>query len=247
MKYNKDSTYLFLWVVLSHLSIIPMIMFATPFHYAVAFAVCSLTGISVSIFYHRLLSHRSFKTSKWIEYVGTIIASYGIVGSSVGWCSTHIQHHKYTDKPNDPHSPHIMPWWKVQWFSMFVEQLVVVPYLVRSKFHMWIHYNYFILITVILLVLIIIDPFLAIYAFLFPAMMLWNVGSFINVFAHNFGYRTYETANHSTNNFILGYILFGEGWHNNHHNTPKSPSFGEKWWEFDLAFQVIKLIRHRDE
>ena len=248
MKHNKDSIGLFIWQLFAHLSIIPMIMYGTMVEYAIAIGVYIMTGLfGVTITYHRLLSHRSFKTSKWFEYFGTLCATWGVVGSSLGWCSNHLQHHRYSDKPNDPHSPYQDPWWKVQWFSMFSEQLMIAPSLARSKFHLFVHRYYFYALFFIVIGLWLINPFAVVYAFLFPAAILWNAGSLVNNLSHSVGYRTYETSDHSTNNFILGYIVFGEGWHNNHHKHPRSYNFGEKWWEFDPGFYIIKLIKHDDE
>jgi stearoyl-CoA desaturase (delta-9 desaturase) len=58
-----------------------------------------------------------------------------------------------------------------------------------------------------------------------------------------FGYRSHETRDNSTNNLFLGYFVWGEGWHNNHHYSPGSAKFGEDWWEFDIGHQVIKLVQ----
>jgi len=247
-KQNNDSIFLFVWQLAAHISIIPMIMFASGYHYAIALLVYVITGlIGVTVTYHRLLSHRSFVAPMWFEYFGTLCATWGIVGSSLGWCSNHLQHHRYSDKPNDPHSPHQMPWWKVQWFSMFSEQLMIAPSLARSKFHMFVHKHYFRILFGIVLVLALIDPFAIVYALLFPSMVLWNAGSLINNVTHLVGYRPYETSDKSTNNIILGYLVFGEGWHNHHHKYPRSYRFGEKWWEFDPGFYIIKLVKKDDE
>ena len=247
-KQNNDSIFLFAWQLAAHISIIPMIMFASGYHYAIALLVYVITGlIGVTVTYHRLLSHRSFVAPMWFEYFGTLCATWGIVGSSLGWCSNHLQHHRYSDKPNDPHSPHQMPWWKVQWFSMFSEQLMIAPSLARSKFHMLVHKHYFHILFGIVLVLALIDPFAIVYSLLFPSMVLWNAGSLINNVTHLVGYRPYETSDKSTNNIILGYLVFGEGWHNHHHKYPRSYRFCEKWWEFDPGFYIIKLVKKDDE
>jgi stearoyl-CoA desaturase (delta-9 desaturase) len=73
--------------------------------------------------------------------------------------------------------------------------------------------------------------------------MMWHAGSFINTVNHMLGYKTNTIKDSSTNNFFTGYLVSGEGWHNNHHAAPADAQFGKKWWEFDLGWQVIKLVR----
>ena len=87
---------------------------------------------------------------------------------------------------------------------------------------------------------------LLVAAYLFPAMILWNAGSFINTLTHMFGYRNFETTDNSTNIPTLGILMWGEGWHNNHHADPQNPSFKHKWWEFDLGGWFIKLLEVKD-
>ena len=70
-------------------------------------------------------------------------------------------------------------------------------------------------------------------------MLLWNAGSAINTVNHLSGYRNFETTDQSKNNFILGYLAWGEGWHNNHHHNQKKFHFQCKWWEFDLSGFII--------
>ena len=90
--------------------------------------------------------------------------------------------------------------------------------------------------------LLIINPIMLAACYLVPAAILWNAGSFINTLTHMVGYRNFNTADNSTNIPILGYLMWGEGWHNNHHAHPNNPSFKEKWWELDVGGWFIKKI-----
>ena len=81
-----------------------------------------------------------------------------------------------------------------------------------------------------------------VYFYLVPAAILWNAGSFINTLSHMFGYRNHETKDSSTNLFLLGILMWGEGWHNNHHASPASHYFGEQWWEIDLGGFLIERL-----
>ncbi len=82
-----------------------------------------------------------------------------------------------------------------------------------------------------------------IYAYFVPTLFVWHAGSFINSVNHTLGYKNFETKDNSKNNLVTGYLISGEGWHNNHHAKASDPQFGKRWWEFDLGWQIIKLVR----
>jgi stearoyl-CoA desaturase (delta-9 desaturase) len=89
-----------------------------------------------------------------------------------------------------------------------------------------------------------IDVRALLYAYLVPAILVYHGSSLINTLNHSkFGYRNYDTKDLSYNNPVTGIFMAGEGWHNSHHHDPKNPKFGEKWYEFDLGWHVIQLIR----
>lgn len=91
---------------------------------------------------------------------------------------------------------------------------------------------------------LIVNPFALIYAYAVPATIMWTMGSSTNTLCHLYGYENFKLSNHSKNNLLLGYFEFGEGWHNNHHSDPTNPYFGgRRWWEFDLGYFFIKLLR----
>ena len=93
-----------------------------------------------------------------------------------------------------------------------------------------------------LLTLFLIDPFSIIYAYLFPAAILWNTGSAINTLGHSVGYKKYQTNDMSQNNLILALLTWGEGFHNNHHRYPRSFYFGRSWYEIDISGLLINAI-----
>jgi fatty-acid desaturase len=240
----KDNHKLFFLQLAAHLAIVPMIMYGQWYHWLIAGMVYVLTGVSITITFHRLLSHKAWNAPRWWEVTGTLLCTYIGIGSSIGWIATHRQHHRFTDKVGDPHSPVVKPWWRVQWFSMF--EPVNVKYavdLLRDKFHLWLHLNYFIVHGAIMAVFLVIDPFALVYAYFVPMALIWNAGSCINTLNHMTGYTNHQTKDNSTCNLLTGYLVFGEGWHNNHHAAPASDNFKCKWWEFDLGYQLIKILR----
>jgi fatty-acid desaturase len=70
----------------------------------------------------------------------------------------------------------------------------------------------------------------------------WQIAASVNSVTHRWGYRNYETNDDSRNNFVVGLLAHGEGWHNNHHADPSSAKHGHKWWEFDLTYCVIRIL-----
>lgn len=237
--------YLFVFQILTHISLVPMIMYGSWYHYCIAFFVYFLTGsIGMSGTYHRLLSHKSYQAPKWWEYLGTLLATLGGTGSSIAWCAVHREHHRFTDTDKDPHSPHTKGFLKVQFFSMFHHPNVrYVPDLLRSKFHINIHKYYWLIHIVYATACYTIDPFALVYAWLVPSFLLWHAGSSINTFSHTLGWQDYETKDTSTNHPVLGLLMWGEGWHNNHHAFPADYKFGKKWWQIDITRYLIELVR----
>lgn len=222
-----------------------MIWLGSPLEWGIAFAIYVLfSTVGGTVTYHRLLSHRSFDSPKWFEYVGTILATIGGNGSGIAWAAIHREHHRFVDKNGDPHNPKQQGIFKVQFLSMLhTPKLKYVPDLLRSKFHTFVHTYYWLINLAYVLIVMAIDPWALIYAYLVPTLMVWHGGSLINTLNHSFGYRNYETKDTSTNNILTGLLVGGEGWHNNHHARAADPQFGKKWWEFDLGWQVIKLVK----
>lgn len=202
--------------------------------------------ISGTIVSHRLLSHKSFVAPKWFEYFGTLLLCTGGNGSSIAWVATHREHHRHSDKTGDPHSPSLLGYFHVQFLNPFTvsPKIKYVPDLLRSKFHVTFHRYYWLFSIMYASIIMLIDPRAILYAYFVPSLLVWHGSSLINTLNHSkFGYQRYNTKDFSVNNPITGYFVSGEGWHNNHHNDPKNPRFGEKWYEFDLGWQIIKLIR----
>lgn len=236
---------LFTFQIITHLSLIPMIIYGLWYHWLIAFFVYFLTGsIGMSGTYHRLLSHKSYQAPNWWMYLGTILATLGGTGSSIAWCSVHREHHRFTDTDKDPHCPHHLGFFKVQFLSMFHDvNLKYVPDLLRSNFHLAMHKYYWLIHAIYAAILWSIDPFALIYAWLVPAVILWHAGSSINTFSHSIGWQDHQTKDTSTNHWFNGIIMWGEGWHNNHHAFPADYRFGKKWYEFDITAYIIEWIK----
>ena len=241
---SKNS--LIVYHVLAHLVLAYGIYIGSIENWIIAFVIYLIFAtMGGTVTYHRLLSHKSFDSPKWFEYLGTIVASLGGNGSSIGWVAIHREHHRFTDTGKDPHSPHHVSILRIQFASMLDHpKIKYVPDLLRSKFHTWMHKNYW-AVNFIYLVAVYslfgVDG--VVFGYFVPTLMVWHAGSAINTVNHLSGYRNYDTKEKSTNNFFTGILVSGEGWHNNHHAHPADAQFGKKWWEFDLGWQLIKLVR----
>jgi stearoyl-CoA desaturase (delta-9 desaturase) len=116
--------------------------------------------------------------------------------------------------------------------------------LLKSRFYYWLHKWHWLPTLSVIAILCCIEPRAIAYAWLIPICLQMQTSAIVNAVNHcKFGYRNHNTSDRSYNNLITGIFHFGEGWHNNHHHSPTNPNFGNKWWEFDLGYQLIKLIR----
>lgn len=183
--------------------------------------------------YHRLLSHRSWNPPKWIEYTFAYLAGIGLTGSAISWVSIHRKHHRFTDQTEDPHSPKYKSWFYCHFLSMYSE--VETKYaldLLRQSFYTTQHRYYFLYAIAwgILMSLFFWDPYALLYAWLAPAAILWNAGSTIVSVSHRKGTVFNDTA--------LGILVWGEGYHKNHHDDPRISRFGK----YDLGGILIELF-----
>lgn len=236
------------WQALAYLSLVPMVLYATPLQWGTAIAVMYFVGVvGITTTYHRLLAHRAFKPQRWFYYVGSLVGVYGIMSSPLAWVGIHIEHHKHTDKHGDPHSPHLLRWWQVKWTIQYRALKKAPPYLARDPFQRFIHTRYFTVHLLILAAFLTFYPFGAIYLYLAPAALGLELGHLVNLFSHRrwFGYRRYATDDHSVNNPVLAAINGGEGLHNNHHGDPRNPNFSRRWWEIDVGYWLVRAVRQR--
>ena len=197
----------------------------------------------MSMTYHRGLSHRSWNMPKTFEYFGVFCATIGMTGSAFSWVAIHRKHHRFTDTKQDPHSPSHKGFIFCQWLSMFIPvEMRYIPDLLKRPFYKFQHKYYFVITFVYGLILYFIDPFLVVTAWLAPAAILWNAGSFIVTLAHLWGAKASKQMDQSKNNWLLALFIWGEGWHDNHHYNPESPRFSKYWWQWDPGYYIIYLL-----
>ena len=204
--------------------------------------------LGITVTFHRYLTHRSFTISTWKEYLLAIIGHLAGTGSAITWIAIHHDHHIYADTAKDPHSP------KNGLAGMLTLQYNIPKYtksrvalsLAHDPFYRFLHDYYLGLHLVYSIGIYLTFGFNGLlFGHLIPVAFTALVSAISNYFSHSFGYRTYQTRDDSRNDPVLAFLAWGEGWHNNHHKRPNNPKFGEKWWEFDISWLVIKLLRNK--
>ncbi len=210
-------------------------------------------SVGICLGYHRLLSHRSFRVPRPLEYIIAIIGALALQGGPIFWVAGHRLHHAHTeDVEKDPYSSRRGFWWShMLWlfypspdFFEYEKYEKVAPDLARQGFYRWLN-RYFLLLQIPLGVLL---YYLGGWSFVFygmflRAVLLWHSTWFINSVTHMWGYRHFECNDNSHNLWWAAILTYGEGWHNNHHAYPHVAKAGWRWWEVDMTWWVIWLLK----
>lgn len=231
------------------------------------FLFCSI-GIGAG--YHRLLTHRGFKSPLWFERFLTFLGVCCFQDSPARWVLVHRVHHQHSDHQEDPHTPLVSTWWgHVGW--LFVENRALssvdaydkyVRDILRDSFYRWmergLNWVWVYVAHGVAITLTGAGIGFAVrgtwqgalqwgvqwlmWGVIFRTIYTWHVTWGINSFSHIWGYRNYETRENSRNNWLFALLTNGEGWHNNHHADPRSSAHGHRWWEIDLTYVVIRAF-----
>jgi fatty-acid desaturase len=241
-------------MLLFHIGAIAALFFFSWKALALAVVLWWVSGsLGIGMGYHRLLTHRGYKTPKWMEYFLTICGTLALEGGPFFWVATHRVHHQNTDKEGDPHSPRDGGFWShMGWIitgramhnSGTGALLPYVPDLRKDKFHTWISKWHWVPLTVLGVVILAVGGW---------KCLLWGVFLrttyglhstwLVNSATHMWGSQRFLTGDTSTNSFWVAVLTFGEGWHNNHHAHPQSPRHGLAWYEVDLNWYQIAVLR----
>jgi sn-1 stearoyl-lipid 9-desaturase len=241
------------FMVLFHLGAVAALFFFTWKALGVALLLWWVSASpGVGMGYHRLLTHRGYKTPKWVEYFLTVCATLALEGGPIFWVATHRIHHKYTDKEGDPHSPRDGKWWAhMGWIllgkSLHRDTSTLVRYtpdLAKDKFHVWITKYHYVPMTTLGLALLTIGglPFLLWGIFLRTVVGLHTTW-LVNSVTHSWGSRRFATRDRSTNSWWVALLTWGEGWHNNHHAQPVAARHGLRWYEIDFNWYGIWTLK----
>lgn len=207
-----------------------------------------LRTFGISAGYHRYFSHRSFKTTRVVQFMLACLGCAALQKGPLWWTAHHREHHRHTDTPEDPHSPvarsfwwsHIgwiladdynetnwpavkdwTPYWELRWLN----RLHWLPGMVLAAL-CWF-----------------IDGWSGfVWGFLLSTVVLYHTTFAVNSFCHLWGSRRYATKDESRNNIWVALLTLGEGWHNNHHHYQSSANQGFFWWEIDVSYYLIKVM-----
>ena len=205
-----------------------------------------LLGITAA--YHRYFSHRTFKTGRTFQCVLAVMGTLTTQKGPLWWTSHHRLHHQHTDDEFDVHSPGRGFWYAHQgwifdprWRDTKVE--VVKDLLVYPEL-LWLNRFHFIPPFLLGVGCYIVGGFPGlIWGFVLPTVAVWHLTYCVNSVAHIFGSRDFETNDTSRNNPLLGLLMLGEGWHNNHHRFPGSARQGLLWWQIDMTYYLLLLLQ----
>lgn len=211
-------------------------------------------SIGVCLGYHRLLSHRSFKVPRWLEYTIAVIGALSLQGGPIFWVAGHRLHHAYTeDEDKDPYSARRGFWWShMLWifypkpeFFEYEQYKRYAPDLARDPFYRWLN-RYFLALQLPLGVLLygLGGWSFVIYGVFVRIVLLWHSTWLINSATHLWGgYRTFSTEDTTRNLWWAALLTYGEGWHNNHHAYPNVAKCGWRVWELDVTWWAIQTLQ----
>ncbi len=220
---------------------------------AVAVALWFIAGsLGIGMGYHRLLTHRGYKTPIWMEYFLTLCGTLALEGGPIAWVATHRIHHQSTDKPGDPHSPIDGGFWAhMGWIitgnsvhSMTTELLPYVPDLRKHRFHHWMTKGHWVPAVFVGIGLYYWGglPFL-LWGIFLRTVVGHHATWLVNSATHMWGTQRFITGDLSRNSMWVALLTFGEGWHNNHHAAPQAARHGLTWWEVDINWYGICVLR----
>ena len=240
------------FMVAFHIGAIAALFFFSWKAVAVAAALWWVSGSwGIGLSYHRLLTHRGYKTHKWLEYFFTVCACLALEGGPSFWVAVHRVHHQNTDKEGDPHSPNDGGFWAhMGWImtgralhSGSPELLPYIPDLRKDRVHMWLSKWHWVPITVLGAILLAVGGIqYVLWGIFFRTTLGLHATWLVNSATHMWGKQRFMTGDTSTNSMWVALLTFGEGWHNNHHAHPQSARHGLAWYEIDFNWMQIWLL-----
>jgi stearoyl-CoA desaturase (delta-9 desaturase) len=215
-------------------------------------ALCAVTyfirmfGITAG--YHRYFAHRAYKTSRAFQFVLACLGCSAMQKGPLWWAAHHRHHHRYSDTPDDPHSPRANSfWWShIGWIldsRHEYTQWEAIRDLSRYPELRFINRNHWLPGIVLAVACYLIGGWAGlVWGFFISTVLLYHAVFAVNSLCHIFGWRRYATRDDSRNNWFVALITLGEGWHNNHHYYQSSANQGFFWWEVDVSYYLIRLM-----
>ena len=232
----------------------------SPFAVGFAVALYLVRMFAITGFYHRYFSHKTFKTSRFAQFMFGLIGNSAVQRGPLWWAAHHRLHHKRSDQPGDVHSPiqHSFLWSHIGWImsrANFPTHLEQVPELAKfpelrflDRFDSLVPVALFTASFGLGVLLHVVAPGWGVTGM---QLLVWSIVSTvvlfhgtctINSLSHLFGSRRFDTTDRSRNNPILAVVTLGEGWHNNHHHYPAAARQGFYWWEYDFTYYTLVVL-----
>lgn len=210
---------------------------------ALLVSLYTLTAMGITVGFHRMLTHRSFQPHPVVKCIFLILGSMALEGSALEWAATHIKHHAQSDKEGDPHSPvegffHAHVGWLFK--DKHADPQVYCRHMLKDPIIVFVSNTFLLWVVLSLLIPFAIGGWSGLlWGGLIRICLTHHVTWSVNSICHTFGKRPFETTDQSRNEWIIGLLALGEGWHNNHHAFPRSAFHGLRWWQFDLSGYII--------
>jgi len=200
--------------------------------------------IGVGVGYHRLFSHRQFKSHKFVEYILALLGTLSTYGPVLYWVSEHQHHHKHADTDLDINNPkhgllHSLIYWRLT--SNALKSVLIKDRCSIAAFNdknlRFMNDNYAIIVYGYLIISLLFGLSTFVSIAIIPILIerfrlnILNSVSHIKMIG---SYKNFNNGDNSYNNLFIGYLTFGFGWHNNHHAYPRKLILTEKWWELDI-------------
>jgi stearoyl-CoA desaturase (delta-9 desaturase) len=228
---------------------------------SVAVFLYALRVFTLTAFYHRYFSHRSFKTWRIVQFVFGVIGCSAVQRGPLWWAAHHRHHHVHSDDPEDLHSPRQkgLIWAHMGWFltpKAFKTNHKIIPDFAKYPELRFIN-EYDLIVPVALALSLFGFGWLVewgapesgvtgwqmlVWGFFISTIAVYHVTYLVNSATHIIGTRRYHTKDDSKNSMIVALLTFGEGWHNNHHYYPNSTRQGFFWWEIDISYYILSFM-----
>ena len=202
-----------------------------------------ITGV-----YHRYYSHRTYRTSRAFQFVVALLCHLTAQKSVLWWAAHHRNHHKYSDQPQDIHSPRQRGFWWSHMFWILAKRYRATEYARIPDFAKYPELRFLDrweqpLTIAFGGVTFLIGGLTGLaWGFFIPIVLAWHGTFLVNSLAHVWGSVRYNTDDDSKNNLFIALVTFGEGWHNNHHHYQRSARQGFFWWEIDVTYYLLKTL-----
>ena len=197
--------------------------------------------------FHRYFSHRAFKLARAPQFLLALLGQTAAQKGVLWWASNHRHHHKYSDTPEDLHSP-VQDgfWWShIGWIlSCRYDETdhSRIPDLAKFSELRWLDRNQYAATMIYGLLMWALFGWTGlVWGYFVSTVFLWHGTFTINSVMHVFGRRVFPTTDTSRNSMIFALVTMGEGWHNNHHFYPSSAAQGFRWWQLDASYYLLWL------